>query len=116
MRIESMILLLVCSFQAGFCQEPRTGQPPVTWKVIANSPALFTNDHYSIEVWPPYDHFQKLQLKVSGAPLRLIKIKVIYSEGVPDVLPLSIEVPDGKVSRTINLQNAGVRSIRRIDF
>lgn len=118
MRTIIMIMILQFCFHPVFSQDPRVGKPSGTdtWKVINEQKALFTNDHFTIEVWPPFNHFQKLKLKVSGAPLRLIKLKVVYSDGAPDVLPLNMEILDGKVSHIINLRSAGIRSIRRIDF
>ncbi|MCU7552302.1 hypothetical protein OCK74_24495 [Chitinophagaceae bacterium LB-8] len=93
----------------------KTGAPG-TWRIIGTAEAQFTVDHDGIIVGPPYDNFRKLQIKVTEAPLRLIKLQVIYEDGEPDILPVRIYIAQGGASRPLNLSGNGTRHIRRIDF
>ena len=89
--------------------------PAGSWRQIGTVELYFTVDHKGIDVAPPFDHFQAIQLRVTGAPLNLIKIMISYEGGgTPTTLPMRISIPDGGVSPPIRLDNAGHRAVRRI--
>lgn len=114
--ILSTLLMLLLSDICG--QQVRTGKPgaPGTWRIIGTTQAKFTADHDGIVVVPPFDNFRRVQIKVTDAPLRLIKMQVTYGNGAPDILPVAIDIPQGGTSRAIDLRGVGTRHIRRIDF
>lgn len=94
---------------------PRAGAPG-SWRLIGTTQANFVADHDGIEVVGPFDNFRKVKLKVTDAPLRLVRMKITYDDGAPDEIPTAIDIPEGGESRVIDLRGVGKRSIRRIDF
>lgn len=119
MKNSSIVLfLLLLVHQMCFSQQVRPGKPgpPGSWRIIGTTQARFTADHDGIVVTPPFDNFRRIQIKVTDAPLRMMKLQVTYGDGAPDILPVSVDIPQGGVSRAIDLRGVGTRHIRRIDF
>lgn len=118
--MKKLILITLFALLASgiYAQEVRRGKAgaPGTWRVIGTTQAHFTADHDGIAVVPPFDNFRRVQIKVTDAPLRLVKMQVTYGDGAPDILPLAIDIPQGGVSRAIDLRGVGKRHIKRIDF
>lgn len=115
-HILILIMLFIAFKSSG--QQVHTGKAgePGTWRVIGTTQARLTADHDGITVVPPFDNFRMVQIKVTDAPLRLMKLQVTYGDGMPDILPVNIDIPQGGVSRAIDLKGVGKRHIKRIDF
>jgi hypothetical protein len=94
---------------------PRPG-PAGSWRLIGQTQANFGADHDAIIVKAPYDTFRKLKFKVTGAPLNMQRMVVTYANGQPDNIEVRQNIPEGGESRVIDLQGAGARHIRRIEF
>lgn len=114
-----ILITLFAFFISGIsAQEVRRGKGGAvgTWRIVGTTQAHFTADHDGIVVIPAFNNFRQVQIKVTDAPLRLVKLEVTYGDGAPDVLPLAINIPQGGVSRPIDLRGVGTRIIKRIDF
>ncbi|MXV51170.1 hypothetical protein GS399_09335 [Pedobacter sp. HMF7647] len=113
-----VFVALIAFSSALSAQQVRRGKAgtPGTWRVIGTTQARFTADHDGIVVTPPFDNFRRVQIKVTDAPLRLVKMQVTYGDGAPDILPVALDIPQGGTSRAIDLRGVGTRHIRRIDF
>lgn len=94
---------------------PRAGQAGA-WRLLGQTQANFSADHDTIVVAGPNDNFRALKFKVTGAPLDLRHMLVVYDNGQPDRIEVRQNIPQGGESRVIDFQGVGKRSIRRIDF
>jgi hypothetical protein len=121
--IVHIVLTLLCaavlsarpSLEAQKVVHPRAGAPG-DWRVIGTVTANFTADHDGLVVAGPFDNFRKIKFKVTGAPLNLQRLVVVYDNGEPDKIDVRQNIPEGGESRQIDLRGAGQRSVRRIDF
>lgn len=107
-----MLFALNCSAQQ--LAHPRSA-PAGSWVVIGTTHADHSADHDGIVVQGPGDNFRALKLKVTDAPLTVMKMVVTYDNGKPDNIEVRQNIPRGGETRVIDLEG-GRRSIRRIDF
>jgi hypothetical protein len=114
----SCLILVVATIQITFAQQIRTPRaaPVGSWQIIGTTQARFTADHDGIVVREPFNNFRAVKLKVTEAPLRLVKMVVTYADGSPDNIETINDIPQGGESRVIDLRGVGQRKIRRIDF
>jgi hypothetical protein len=73
------------------------------------------NDHDSIVVAGPNNNFRALQVRVSDAPLRMHRMRVIYENGEPEEIAIRFSIPKGGQSRAIDLKG-GERRVHQVDF
>jgi hypothetical protein len=85
------------------------------WAYIGTTHAQHMNDHDTIIVAGPHNHFRALQIRVGGAPLHMQRMRVIYANGAPEEIPIRFNIPQGGRSRNIDLRG-GDRAIHQIDF
>jgi hypothetical protein len=95
--------------------ERPVGGPPGTWEFIGTAHAQHMNDHDTIIVAGPNNNFRALQIRVSDAPLRMHRMRVIYENGEPEEIPIRFHIPKGGQSRAIDL-HGGERHIHQVDF
>ncbi|MBK9288726.1 MAG: hypothetical protein IPN38_13820 [Flavobacteriales bacterium] len=112
--LSTLIGLLPTTVSAQQMSHPRQA-PPGSWVIIGTTHAAHTADHDGIVVEGRGDDFRALKLKVTDAPLTLMKMVVTYDNGKPDNIEVRQNIAKGGESRVIDLQG-GKRSIRRIDF
>lgn len=110
----ALITLLPALAIAQQTTRPRMA-PAGSWVIIGTTHANHTADHDGIVVQGPGDNFRALKLKVTDAPLTLMKMVVTYDNGQTDNIEVRQNIPRGGESRVIDLKG-GQRSIRRIDF
>ena len=72
-------------------------------------------DFDTIHVGAGLGLFRKIQFHVSGNDLYLYDMNVKYTNGVHDDIPTRFKVPQGKVSRLIDLRNY-MRHIEKVTF
>jgi len=113
--IAVLVALWTIPVYAQVASAPRGG-PPGSWRLIGTTEARFTADHDGIVVRGPFDDFRRIKFKVTGAPLNLQRLVVTYENGGPDQIDVRHNIPEGGECRQIDLQGAGKRRIRRIDF
>ena len=113
--VATITVFLSASLYAQQVTAPRAG-PPGSWRVIGSVEAGFRADHDGIVVRGPFDDFRRIKFKVTGAPLNLQRLVVTYENGQPDPINVRTNIPEGGESRQIDLNGAGKRRIRRIDF
>ena len=95
--------------------EAPAGGPPGSWTLIGTTHAQHMNDHDSIALTGPGNHFHSIRLKVTGAPLHMQRMRVTYGNGAPEEIPLRFNFKQGSMSRVIDLRG-GERAISRVDF
>ncbi len=112
------LLLVFMMSQIATAQQIRSPKnaPAGSWQIIGTTQAKFTADHDGIIVQGPFNNFSSVKLKVTDAPLRLVKMVVTYDNGAPDNIETLYDIPRGGESRVIDLRGVGERRIRRIDF
>jgi hypothetical protein len=108
------LMLFALNSDAQQLAHPRPA-PVGSWVIIGTTHADHTADHDGIVVQGPGDGFRALKLKVTDAPLTLMKMVVTYDNGKPDNIEVRQNIPRGGETRVIDLEG-GRRSIRRIDF
>jgi hypothetical protein len=86
------------------------------WRLIGTTQAKFTADNDGIVVKAPYNNFQHIKIKVTGATLRLIKLVITFDSGAPDNIEMIVNIPAGGESSVIDLRGVEGRKIKRIDF
>jgi hypothetical protein len=95
--------------------EVPAGGPPGAWEYIGTTHAKHMGDHDTIIVAGPANHFRALQVRVTGAPLHMKRMRVVYGNGAPEEIPIRFNIPQGGRSRNIDLRG-GDRAIHQIDF
>jgi len=117
-KLICILLLIFVVSQIAAAQQVRYGKaaPVGTWQKIGTTQANFAADHDGIIVQGPFNNFRSVKLKVTNAPLRLVKLVVTYDNGAPDNIETLYDIPQGGESRIIDLRGVGQRKIRRIDF
>ncbi len=95
--------------------EQPAGGPPGDWVYIGSTHAQHMGDHDTIIVAGPANHFRALQVRVTKAPLHMHRMRVVYANGEPEEIPIRFNIPQGGVSREIDLRG-GDRTIHQIDF
>lgn len=111
----SVSLLFLAPSFAQQVRRPNPG-PAGSWRIIGTTQARFTADHDGILVQGPFNDFRRIKIKVTGAPLNMLRMIVTYGNGAPDNIETRFLIPEGGESRIIDLRGAGKRLIRRIDF
>ncbi|WP_259067754.1 hypothetical protein HDF24_19095 [Mucilaginibacter sp. X4EP1] len=113
-----ILLFIFAISQIAIAQQVRYAKaaPVGSWQIIGTTQAKFTADHDGIIVQGPFNNFRSVKLKVTDAPLRLVKMVVTYDNGAPDNIETLYDIPQGGESRIIDLRGVGERKIRRIDF
>ena len=95
--------------------EQPMGGPAGGWAYIGTTHAQHMGDHDTIIVAGPHNHFRALQVRVTHAPLHMHRMRVVYENGEPEDIPIRFNIPQGGVSRDIQLRG-GDRAIHQIDF
>lgn len=111
----TLVLIIVQLANAQQVRKPHAA-PVGSWQIIGTTQARFTADHDGIIVQEPFNNFRAVKFKVTGAPLRMVKMVVTYDNGAPDNIETLTDIPQGGESRVIDLRGVGQRKIRRIDF
>ena len=91
------------------------GGVPGQWEYIGTVHAKHMGDHDTLIVAGPNNRFRALRFRVTDAPLRLHRMRVIYENGVADEIPVRFNIPKGGTSRMIDLRG-GQRGVHQIDF
>jgi hypothetical protein len=86
-----------------------------SWHFLGKTSANHSVDHDKIIVSGPFDAFRKLKFKVTDAPLHMIRMVVVYENGLPDNIDLRFKIPKGGESRLIDLKG-GKRRLKSVDF
>ena len=87
-----------------------------TWRPLGETTASFLADHDNIIPRPPYDNFHRIKFKVMDAPLTLVRVVALYDEDEPDRVDMRERVERNGESRAIELQSAGTRKLRKVEF
>ena len=91
-------------------------QGSATWRKLGKTTASFLTDHDGVIVQPPYDNFHRIKFKVADAPLTLVRVVALYDDGEPDRKDMRERIEPQGESRAIELQSAGTRNLRKIEF
>jgi hypothetical protein len=75
----------------------------------------FRVDRDTIRVGRQEGRFKAIRLRVNGAPVHMIDLKVIYSNGEPDDIPVRSEIRDGGRTGPLDLRG-WERAISHIDM
>jgi hypothetical protein len=86
------------------------------WRLLGVTTASFLEDHDVIVAQPPYGKFHRVKFKVADAPLTLVRVVALYDDGKPDRIDVRERIEPGGESRAVELQNAGERNLRKIEF
>ena len=97
---------------ASRAQEKASG----TWRPLGETTASFLADHDNIIPRPPYNNFHRIKFKVMDAPLTLVRVVALYDEDEPDRVDMRERVERNGESRAIELQSAGTRKLRKVEF
>ena len=111
-----LLLLFANDLQAQtIVRQPRPGVAG-TWRLLGTVQARLVADHDKIIVAGPYDHFRRINFKVTGAPLNIERMIVTYDDrGLPEKIENRFNIPEGGESRIIDL-SGGKRKIRTVEF
>jgi len=109
----TVALATMLSFAATIAaQEKEAGR----WRLLGVTTASFLADHDMIIPRPPYENVHRLRFKVADAPLTLVRVVALYDDGEPDRVDLRERIEPGGESRPIELQSAGKRNLRKVEF
>ncbi len=86
------------------------------WRRIGGTTASFLEDHDVVVAQPPYDNFHHVKFRVADAPLTLVRVVALYDDGEPDRVDMREQIEPGGESQAIELQSAGKRNLRKVEF
>ena len=98
-----------------FAPPPPPPPPVARWEELGCSKAGFLPDHDTIGVGRHEGRFHQIQLRVFRNKVHIINLRVIYSNGQPDDIPVRSEIRDGGESRPLDLVG-GDRFIDRVEL
>ena len=94
---------------------PGAQAQPGPWQQLGCRSVAFHVDRDVIPVGPRTGVYRAIRLRVMGAPIEMLDLKVVYGNGMVDDLPVRALIPAGGETRAIDLRGGG-RFIRRIDL
>lgn len=92
-----------------------TESQAATWYFLGKRRVGGLVDHDTIHVGASAGTFDKIRLKVTGNDLMIYDLDVTYGIGTQDDIPVRVLIPQGGMTRVIDL-NYSDRIIRRVDF
>ncbi len=87
-----------------------------TWRQLGETTASFLTDHDTVIPQPPYENFHRIKFKIGDAPLTLVRVVALYDDGEPDRVDMRERIEARGESQAIELQSAGKRNLRKIEF
>jgi hypothetical protein len=90
-------------------------RPERGWELLGSKQVGFLVDRDVIPVGRGEGRFRAVKLRVRGAPIHMMDLKVIYANGAPDDLPVRSDIRAGGETRTIDLKG-GDRAIREVQM
>jgi hypothetical protein len=90
-------------------------RPDRGWELLGSKKVGFIVDRDVIRVGRQEGRFRAIKVRVKDAPIHMTDLKVIYSNGEPDDLPIRSEIRAGGESRAIDLKGRE-RAIREIQM
>jgi len=111
-------LLLLCTTLVSAllslnCKTPASGISD--WKFIADKVVNYGLDRDVIRFGDYRDDFRQIKLHVTGAPLRILDMKIHFDNGTVQDVQIRSLIPQGGESRAIDLPG-GVRHLEKIEF
>ena len=105
--------VLISAFLSLNCRAPvaTSGE----WKFIADKVVDYGLDRDVIRFGNLNDDFRQIKLHVTGAPLRMLDMKIHFDNGTIQDVQLRAVIPQGGDSRAIDLPG-GVRHLEKIEF
>lgn len=95
---------------------PPPGSGPATWVELGcKSVSLFGRDRDSLPVGRREGRFKAIRIYVRGADVEMLDLKVIYTNGAPDDIPVRAVIRQGQRTRPLDLRG-WERSIQRVDM
>lgn len=90
-------------------------RPDRGWELLGSKKVGFITDRDVIQVGRREGRFKAIKLRVKEAPIYMTDLKVIYSYGQPDDLPIRSEIRAGGETRAIDLKGRE-RAIKEIQM
>lgn len=90
-------------------------RPDRGWELLGSKKVGFITDRDVIQVGRREGRFKAIKLRVKEAPIYMTDLKVIYSNGQPDDLPIRSEIRAGGETRAIDLKGRE-RAIKEIQM
>lgn len=90
-------------------------RPQSGWELLGSKKVGFLVDRDVISVGRGEGRFRAVKLRVRGAPVHMMDLKVVYANGAPDDLPVRAEIRAGGETRTIDLKGRD-RAIREVQM
>ena len=90
-------------------------RPERGWELLGSKKVGFITDRDVIQVGRGEGRFRAVKVRVKDAPIHMTDLKVIYTNGQPDDLPIRSEIRAGGESRAIDLKGRE-RAIREIQM
>ena len=85
------------------------------WEQLGCRSVGFLIDHDTIRVGRHEGRFKAIRLEVAGNTVYMNDLKVIYTNGEPDDIPVRAEIKDGSQTRPLDLKGYD-RAIREINM
>ena len=105
--------VLVSAFLSLNCKTP--AQTSGDWIFIADKIVDYGLDRDVIRLGDVRDDFRQIKLLVSGAPLRILDMKIHFDNGTVQDVQLRSVIPQGSESRVIDLPGT-LRHLEKIEF
>ncbi|HKR62036.1 MAG TPA: hypothetical protein VJS64_20275, partial [Pyrinomonadaceae bacterium] len=108
-RLFGALLLVSSIGHAAFAQGANR------WVYLGQASVNGLADHDRIAVGRDEGRFQKIQIRVAGAPVEFQRVVVHYVNGASEAIELRDRIPAGGQTRAVDLRG-GDRAIRFVDF
>ena len=90
-------------------------RPDRGWELLGSKKVGFIADRDVIQVGRREGRFRAVKVRVKDAPIHMTDLKVIYTNGQPDDLPIRSEIRAGGESRAIDLKGRE-RAIKEVQM
>lgn len=90
-------------------------RPERGWELLGTKKVGFIVDRDTIQVGRAEGRFRAVKLRVRGAPIHMMDLKVVYANGQPDDLPIRADIRAGGETRAIDLKGRE-RAIREVQM
>ena len=90
-------------------------RPDGGWELLGSKKVGFITDRDVIQVGRREGRFRAVKVRVKDAPIHMTDLKVVYTNGRPDDLPIRSEIRAGGESRAIDLKGRE-RAIKEVQM
>lgn len=111
----AVVMFLAAVTPAVYGQDRDRGRGRGHWERLGNAHVDGNVDHDNIKVGMQDGRFRAIQLRVRGGAVEFMRVVVHYADGEPEEVSVRERIPDGGMTRAIDLRGER-RYIRSVEL